>query len=219
VSGDELRRRLRDLPVLAGSAGSFDPDSAPNHPAELFLEWLIEAIESGVREPHAMTLSTVDAEGHPNSRVLILKGLEDGRWTFATSRASRKGEEMAAVPWVAASFYWPELGRQVRLRGPVLDAGREEAARDFLERPSGSRAASLLGNQSETLDRPDDLEAALRDAQAQVDSDPGLVPDHWSLFHLVPDEVEFWQADPDRHHIRLRYELIDQRWARRRLWP
>src|SRR5260370_10728400 len=135
VGDDALRRRLRALPVFEGELPSFDSEEAPAHPAELFLGWLLEAIAAGVPEPHAMTLSTVDAHGRPSSRVLILKGLGDGRWEFATSRDSRKGRELAAAPWAAANFYWSKVGRQVRLRGRVLDAGPEAAARDFLSRP------------------------------------------------------------------------------------
>jgi pyridoxamine 5'-phosphate oxidase len=216
---ERLTRRLRELPVLDAAAREFDPERAPEHPEELFVDWLLDAIESGAREPHAMTLSTVDAEGRPDSRVLILKGVDDGRWMFATSRQSRKGQEIEANPWAAASFYWPEVGRQVRIRGRVLDAGAEETARDFLERPAASRAASLPGNQSSELTDPADVARAFAEAAVAVEADPGLVPDHWALFHLVPDEIEFWQSDPHRRHIRLRYELAGGRWSRRRLWP
>jgi pyridoxamine 5'-phosphate oxidase len=216
---DELRSRLRTLRVFDGALPTFDTDDAPEHPAELFLAWLTGAIDAGVREPHAMTLSTVDADGRPSSRVLILKGLADGQWQFATSRASRKGRELAHTPWAAASFYWPEQGRQVRLRGRVLDGGPEEAARDFLARPSGSRAESLVGHQSEVLGDPAELDAALEEARARTQADPELVPEHWALFGLAPDEVEFWQADAERCHTRLRYALASGRWDRRRLWP
>jgi pyridoxamine 5'-phosphate oxidase len=216
---DRLRAQLRSLRVFDGALPSFDPHSAPEHPAELFLRWLIEAVEADVREPHAMTLSTVDSDGRPTSRVLILKGLADGQWQFATSRTSRKGRELEHAPWAAASFYWSELGRQVRLRGRVLDAGREAGARDFLARPRRSRAESLVGHQSEILDDPADLDAALEHALARVTADADAVPDHWALYGLLPDEIEFWQADAERRHTRLRYELTDTRWDRRLLWP
>jgi pyridoxamine 5'-phosphate oxidase len=151
--------------------------------------------------------------------VLILKGLQDGRWQFATSRASRKGAELLHAPWAAASFYWAELGRQVRLRGRVVDGGPEDSARDFLARPKSSRAESLAGHQSQPLGANEDLDMALEEAQARLDAEPRLVPEHWGLFHLAPDEVEFWQADPKRRHVRLRYEFVNSHWARTRLWP
>jgi pyridoxamine 5'-phosphate oxidase len=216
---DALRSRLRSLRVFDGPLPHFDTDSAPEQPAELFLRWLIEALDADVREPHAMTLCTVDRDGRPSSRVLILKGLADGQWQFATSRASRKGHELEHTPWAAASFYWPQLGRQVRLRGRVLDAGPEEAARDFLARPPDSRAESLVGHQSQVLDDRADLDAAITWARAQVSADPDRVPEHWALYRLAPDEVEFWQADAARRHVRLRYELANARWRRQLLWP
>ena len=221
MNGDDpgLRLRLRGLRVFEEELPAFDTDQAPTHPVELFSEWLLGAIDAGVREPHTMTLCTVDADGRPNSRVLLLKGLADGRLEFATSRASRKGRELAAVPAAAANFYWPELGRQVRLRGHVRDGGPAEAARDFLARAAESRAESLLGRQSQVLADESDLDVALSEARAQIVADPGLVPEHWALYQLLPDEVEFWQANRERRHVRLRYELLDSRWRRVLLWP
>jgi len=216
---DDLRGQLRALRVFDGDLPTFDTKSAPDHPAQLFLDWFREAIAAGVREPHAMTLSTVDRHGRPSSRVLILKGLTDGRWHFATSRNSRKGQELSANSWAAANFYWSEVGRQMRLSGRVLDAGTEAAFQDFLARSDGSRAESLIGNQGQILHDPDDLRVALDGAYARVRADPQLVPEHWALYHLIPDEVEFWQADHERRHVRLRYQLTGQRWARQRLWP
>ncbi len=125
---DELQERLRSLRVFDCELPAFDIGGAPEHPIELFRSWLIEAITAGVREPHAMTLSTVDADRRPSSRVLILKGLSSGALQFASSRTSRKGRELSATLQAAAGFYWRELGRQVRLTGQVLDRGRDAAA-------------------------------------------------------------------------------------------
>lgn len=218
-SPDEIRDALRALPVLKGDFPSFEPDRAPAQPAELFLTWLQEAIEAEVLEPHAMTVSTVDGEGRPNSRVLILKGLDDGQWLFAVSRQSQKGEELTRLPSVALNFHWRELGRQVRIRGRVIESSPEASAADFQARPDGSRAQALIGNQSKILDDEGDLEAAIAESQALLKSDPDYVPDHWILYRLLPFEVEFWQADRSRRHTRLRYSLEGQRWLRRRLWP
>src|SRR5437763_5558423 len=157
---DEVRERLRAIRVFDDDLPGFDTDTAPDHPAELFADWLEAAIGAGVRAPHAMTLSTVDAEGRPNARVLLLKGLDDGRWQFASSRTSRKGREIAATPSGAATFYWREQGRQVRLRGRILDGGAEAATRDFLARPMESRVEALAGRQSEVLEDRRDLLAA-----------------------------------------------------------
>jgi pyridoxamine 5'-phosphate oxidase len=215
----DLRLKLRALRVFDVDIPAFDTEHAPDDPVVLFREWLVGAIDAGVRDPHAMTLSTIDEDGHPNSRVLLLKGLSGGRWQFATSRNSRKGHELASTPWAAANFYWREIGRQVRASGRVLSGTPEESARDFLARGTDSRAESLIGNQSSVLADPAELDGALDDARARVAEDPSLVPEHWTLYHLIPDEVEFWQADRARRHVRLRYKLRDQRWARELLWP
>jgi pyridoxamine 5'-phosphate oxidase len=219
VNDQELQVRLRDLPVFDIELPTFDPRQAPDNPSELFVDWLLEAINAGVREPHAMTLSTVDAAGRPNSRMLILKGVADGRWLFATSRESRKGQELAETPWAAASFYWSELGRQVRIRGRVVDGGDEPSNRDFLARSEGSRAEALVGNQGRVLRDPADLEAALEEARARLANQPELIADHWRLCHLIPDQIEFWQADEDRRRTRLLYTLDQQTWIRELLWP
>ncbi|HEY4277974.1 MAG TPA: pyridoxal 5'-phosphate synthase [Conexibacter sp.] len=216
---DGLRARLRALEVFDVEMPAFDPSRAPSRPEALFAEWLVSAIDAGVREPHAMVLSTVDAEGRPSARTLILKGLADGGWEFATSSTSRKGRELTANPWAAATFHWREQGRQVRLRGRVLGAGAEASARDYLARPLGSRAETLAGNQSAILDDPADVEAAVERARDELAADPALVPEHWGLYRLLPDEVEFWQADAERRHIRLTYRLTGGAWQRHRLWP
>jgi pyridoxamine 5'-phosphate oxidase len=214
-----LRARLRELKVFEGGLAHFEVSQAPVHPAELFLQWLGEAIEAGVREPHAMTLSTVDGDGRPSSRVLILKGLGDGRWEFATSRLSRKGRELQVNDWGALSFYWSEQGRQVRVRGRVLVVGPERSAADFLARSPAARAEALAGTQSEVLNDGHDLEDALREARELIERDPRLVAEDWTVYGLAADEVEFWQAHPERRHVRLRYRLREGSWIREQLWP
>jgi pyridoxamine 5'-phosphate oxidase len=215
----QLQARLRELKVFEGRLAQFDSSSAPAHPAELFLQWLEEAIEAGVREPHAMTLSTVDADARPSSRVLILKGLSDGRWEFASSRLSRKGRELEGNGWAALSFYWSEQGRQVRVRGRVLPAGPDRSAADFLARSAGARAEALAGIQSEVLSSRVDLEEALSEATQLIERRPQTVAEEWSLYGLAADEVEFWQAHPERRHIRVRYQLRAGAWSREQLWP
>jgi pyridoxamine 5'-phosphate oxidase len=219
MAPEDLDRKLRELRVFEGEPPPFDVDQAPDHPAELFLDWLIAAIDGGVLEPHAMTVSTVDEECRPSSRVLILKGVTDGRWRFATSRTSRKGRELAENPWAAVNFHWREQGRQVRLRGRIREAGSEVSANDFLARPEASRIASAVGRQSEELEDRADLEHALREAGTRATREPEDVPAHWTVYDLVPDEIEFWQADPERRHIRLRYRLSNGRWESTLLWP
>ncbi|WP_169982816.1 pyridoxal 5'-phosphate synthase [Microbispora sp. H10836] len=215
-----IRDLLRGLPVFGTELPGFDVDAAPAEPVALFVEWLTSAVKAGVREPHAMALATADAAGRPSSRVLICKDLDaDGTWYFATSAGSRKGRELAATPYAALSFYWPEQGRQIRVRGAAVPADAGRGAADFLARSPGARADALTGRQSQVLDEPSDLDAALRAAHARIEADPGVVAPGWTVYGVRADDVEFWQADRDRRHIRLRYARADGAWTRHRLWP
>ncbi|WP_156081168.1 pyridoxal 5'-phosphate synthase [Microbispora rosea] len=215
-----IRDLLRGLPVFDTALPEFDVDAASSDPAALFVEWLTSAVEAGVREPHAMSLATADSRGRPSSRMLICKDLAaDGTWYFATNAGSRKGRELAATPYAALCFHWPEQGRQIRVRGVAVAADAERGAADFLARSPGARADALTGRQSQVLDDPSDLEAALRAAHAAIEADPGVVAPGWTLYGVRAEEVEFWQADRDRRHTRLRYTREEAAWARHRLWP
>lgn len=215
-----MREMLRGLEVFPAELPEFDVRSAPGDPVTLFLTWLAEAVRDKVLGPHAMTLATADAAGRVSSRVLICKDVDaDGRWYFASDAESVKGRDLAANPCAAASFYWPQQGRQIRISGLATSAGTEASAADFLARPPASRAAALVGRQSEPVDDPGDLDAAFRQSQAAVDADPGLIAPGWTLYALSADAVEFWQADQQRRHIRLQYQRTADNWTARRLWP
>ena len=149
-----VRDLLRGLPVFDRPLPAFDTELVPSEPSALFLSWLHAAIDAGVSEPHAMTLSTVDAEGRPDARVLILKDIDADGWQFATATTSAKGTQLAARPHAALSFHWREQGRQVRVRGAVTAADPGVSAADFLAKPDGSRIAGLVGRQSAVLEDP-----------------------------------------------------------------
>jgi pyridoxamine 5'-phosphate oxidase len=224
--GAGLRALLRGLPVLAGAAPAFDPAAAPADPVTLFAQWLAQAVRRGVPEPHAMTVATVDQAGEPDARVLILKDIDAAGWHFAVSSISPKGAELAARPAAALTFHWPELVRQVRVRGPVAADPPEVSAADFRARSAGSRAMALTRRQSQplpsaaALDR--ELDHALDQARKELDADPDLVPDEWVSCAVRARTVEFWQGDPGRRHQRLRYEADPEqagRWTLAALWP
>ncbi len=221
MGGESVREWLRGLEVFAGPLAEFAPAEAPDEPAELFLEWLRAAVAAGVPDPHAMTISTVGEDGGPDARVLILKNVDAGGWQFAVDARSPKGRQLAAVPRAALTFHWPALGRQVRVRGPVVTEPAESGAADLLARNPSARAEVLLGRQSERLGSTDELRGAMRQALARVEAEPGLVSPEWTLRTVVPAEVEFWQADRSRVHTRLRYERADRLgpWERHLLWP
>ena len=146
-----MTEMLRSLDSLAGPFPAFDPAAAPEDPRDLFVAWFQGAVDAGVHEPHAMTLSTVDDAGYPDARILILKGMDEDGWHFAATRTSRKGVHIDKNPKAALTFYWQPLGRQVRLRGAVQDMGPAARDADFRAKPAGSRAAALLARQSQVL--------------------------------------------------------------------
>ena len=216
----DVRTRLRAVPTLTGTPPPFDPTRAPQTPYELFVDWLLTAVDLQIPEPCAATLSTVRADGRPNGRVLILKDVTEDGLQFASSATSRKGEELAACPYAALTFYWVPLGRQVRVLGAATPADPADSAHDFLARPVSARAEALATRQSAVLDNPDDITTAVDEQTERLTADPGLIAPNWTLYTLRADEMEFWQADPDRRHLRLRYRLDEpNHWIKERLWP
>ncbi|MEO3932769.1 pyridoxamine 5'-phosphate oxidase family protein [Micrococcaceae bacterium Sec7.4] len=133
---ETFRQLLRGLPDFPDVLPEFDPARAPADPAVLFRQWLGEALDAGVPQPNACSLATVDGLGGPSSRMLILKDLDDDGWHFATSRASRKGRELAANPQAALNFYWQQQGRQVRVAGGVVELSAAASASDWRARPA-----------------------------------------------------------------------------------
>ena len=214
-----VRDLLRGLPVFDRPLPAFDTEAAPEEPSALFLSWLREAIEAGVSEPHAMTLATVDAEGRPDARVLILKDVDADGWQFATATTSTKGTQLAARPHAALSFHWREQGRQVRVRGAVATADPSISAADFLAKPDGSRIAGLVGRQSAVLEDPRKLALEIEAASQRLADDPFAVAEDHAVYVLTPAEVEFWQGDRQRQHVRLRYSRAVNGWITERLWP
>jgi pyridoxamine 5'-phosphate oxidase len=216
----DIAGMLRALPVFPAELPEFDTRSVPADPVTMFLMWLRDAIEGQVLGPQAMTLATGDAADGVSSRVLLCKDVDEaGRWYFASDAGSVKGRELAASPRAALSFYWPQQGRQIRIRGTAAPAGNQASAADFLALSPASRAEALTGRQSQPLDGRRELDEALHRAQAEIAADPGLVAPSWTLYAMSADDVEFWQADQQRRHIRLRYQRTADGWTHGLLWP
>ncbi|MCJ8008381.1 pyridoxal 5'-phosphate synthase [Lederbergia wuyishanensis] len=216
---ENMKVLLRNLNVLKGSLGNFNTDDVPEDPHELFIEWLHIAIKKEVPEPHAMTLSTIDGNGHPDARVLILKNIDQNGWYFATSSESSKGKQLAEEAKVALTFYWSLLGKQVRIRGKAVEMGSERCAEDFLERSEIARAGALIGKQSNHLISREELDGELDRKLSDVKANPDLVYSSWKLYCVQADQVEFWQGSSDRKHIRLQYRFHENQWTRALLWP
>ncbi|MEV6451920.1 pyridoxal 5'-phosphate synthase [Streptomyces anulatus] len=199
---------------------SFDPASAPADPVPLFHAWFAEAVAAGQAEPHTMSLATADAEGLPDVRTLMLHDADERGWHFATHATSAKGRQLAARPYAALGFYWPARGRQVRVRGPVVRCTPAESHADLHARSTGALAAALTGAQSEVVGSAAELHRAADAAWDRARAEPDAEAPTWTRYVVEPAEVEFFQGDARRRHIRLRYRLQeDGGWARELLWP
>jgi pyridoxamine 5'-phosphate oxidase len=220
-STPSIKSLLRSLPSLKGPFKTDDLAHFPDTPQQAFTLWLNDAIAQGIKEPHAMTLSTVDANGYPDARVLILKNIDERGWHFASKADSPKGTQIASSPKVALTFYWPQLGRQIRIRGRAAELSAAESAADFLERPLGSRATAVASLQSERMDETVDLGGRIAEAQALIEGNPDYVSSVWRLYSVAPETVEFWQGATDRLHRRLRFEKRggNGQWVKFTLYP
>lgn len=217
---ESFRRLLRSLPVWDTELPDFDPTTAPDDPLPLFRQWLSEAARAGTPEPHTMSLATADATGRPSVRTVMLHDADEHGWHFATHRTSRKGRELAARPEAALGFYWPAVGRQVRVQGTVTAADAAESRADLGKRSPGALAAALVGRQSEELSSYAELERASEAAWERAHREPDAPVDSWTLYVLAADEVKFFQGDARRRHVRLVYRRTDPgTWTTGLLWP
>ncbi|MCX4881564.1 pyridoxal 5'-phosphate synthase [Streptomyces sp. NBC_00847] len=215
----ELLRSLRVWDPAVTDLPPFDPATAPAEPLPLFTTWFAQAVAAGQPEPHTMSLATSDADGRPDVRIVMLHGADADGWAFATHATSRKGGQLAARPHAALVFYWPVLGRQVRVRGPVTAAPATESQGDLHARSTGALAAALTGRQSEVLGSVEELTRASEAAWERAQREPDAPVPSWTRYHLRPDEVEFFQGDERRRHVRLNYRREEGSWSRQLLWP
>lgn len=197
---DAVERSRRDYAV-----GSLDEADLAVHPLRQLERWVADAVTAGIDEPNAMTLATVDAAGHPDARVVLLRGIRADDVVWFTDRASTKGHQLAAVPHAALVLHWQPLERQVRLRGPV--AALDDAASDayFATRPRGSRLSAWASRQSQPVASREAYERAVAEVEARfADVEDVPRPPDWGGYALTPLEVEFWQGRRSRRHDRLR---------------
>lgn len=210
---------LRSQRVWDVELPAFDPQAAPATPTELFHTWFAQAVAAGQPEPHTMQLATADADGRPDIRTLMLHDAADGGWLFASHSGSAKGRQLAARPSAALHFYWASCGRQIRVRGTVTAAPPAAASADLHARSTGALAAALVGRQSEPLASLDELAEASTTAWERAEREPDADAPSWTLYELAADEVEFFQGDARRRHIRLHYRRTGTGWVTGLLWP
>ncbi len=189
-------------------------------PIALFGDWLNEAGETEPNDSTAAALATVDADGLPNVRMVLLKGFDETGFVFYTNFDSAKGTEILASMKVAMCFHWKSLRRQVRVRGPVEKVSTEEADAYFDSRPRGSRIGAWASRQSRPLESRFALERAVAEFTARFGIGKIPRPDHWSGFRIKPVRMEFWHDRPFRLHDRLAFKGDgDGGWTTERLYP
>src|SRR5579859_7437578 len=188
-------------------------------PFAVFAEWFTAAEAAEPNDPNAMSLATVDQDGMPNVRTVLLKGHDDRGFVFYTNYESAKGRELLANPKAALNFHWKSLGRQVRLRGTVAPVSAAEANSYFASRPRGSRIGAWASQQSRPLESRFALEKAVAAYTTKFAVGEIPRPAHWSGFRLAPSEIEFWSAGTFRLHDRVLFRRAGDGWEKTRLYP
>lgn len=189
--------------------------TVPDGPMDLFTIWFQEAEKAGISaEVNAMTISSLGLDGYPKSRIVLLKSFSEEGFTFFTNYNSEKGKAIAANPNVCLSFFWPEVERQVIIKGRAGKVDESVSTAYFDSRPEGSRLGAIISPQSEVIPSREFLDGKL------TEDLPLQRPEHWGGYLVKPVEIEFWQGRANRLHDRMRYKLtIDGTWQRDRLAP
>ncbi len=188
-------------------------------PIALFAEWYGEAANCGLKEPTAVTLATADGRGRPTARMVLLKGHDARGFVFYTNTESRKGDALLQNPVAALCFYWPSLGRQVRIEGAVEPVAPEEADVYFASRDRQVRIGAWASAQSRPLEGRFDLEKAVARFAAKYAIGEVPRPPYWSGYRISPDRIEFWSQGAFRLHDRRVFTREDDGWTTMRLFP
>ena len=211
---------LRDRRIQYETAG-LNFDDLDESPVQQWHAWYVEAAEAELPEPNAMAVSTIDAEGMPDSRIVLVRGLDDDGLTFFGNYNSAKGQQLDANPVASAVFPWIGLHRQVRVRGTVEMLPRHESDAYFASRPRDSQLGAWASPQSEVISGREVLNERHAEFAEKFAGVEVLRPPHWGGWLLVPEVFEFWQGRPNRLHDRFRYRRDDetQDWVIERLAP
>lgn len=207
--------------------GALGPEDVAAGPLRTAREWLDAAIAAELPEPTAVTLATVDEDGLPDARIVLLRGLDDRGAVWFSNHRSAKGRQLAAAPTAALVAFWPEFERQLRLRGPVTALTGQESDVYFASRPRASQLSAWASEQSEPVADRDTLERQVALATARFERREVPRPSHWGGYLLSPHVIEFWQGRAARLHDRIRCTLLPGegpvhdpvRWRLERLQP
>ena len=190
-----------------------------SEPLALFANWFGDAEETEPNDPNAVALATVDADGLPDVRMVLLKGYDERGFVFYTNFESAKGVEILGSMKAAMCFHWKSLRRQVRLRGPVEIVSDEEADAYYTSRARGSRIGAWASKQSRPLESRFALEKAVTEYTARHAIGDIPRPPYWSGFRIMPQTIEFWHDRPFRLHDRLVFSRDGKGWKTTRLYP
>lgn len=181
-------------------------------------DWLSDAMVARVNEPTAMTLSTVNEDGRPSSRIVLAKAIDTGI-VFFTNYASRKASNLEARPFASLVFFWSELERQIRIEGAVEKIPRNDSEEYWASRPFESRIGAIASEQSQPLASREELERRVQKLQLQFADGVVPLPDNWGGYRVIPDYFEFWQGRSSRLHDRIAYTGKGLEWGLARLYP
>ena len=188
-------------------------------PFALFGSWMAEAEKSEINDPNGLALATVDEDGMPNLRMVLLKGRDERGFVFYTNFESAKGRELLASRKAAMLFHWKSLRRQIRIRGNVEIVTDSEADEYYASRPRQSRLGAWASKQSRPLDSRFALEKAVATVAAKYPIGDIPRPAHWSGFRVIPEEIEFWKDGAFRLHDRIKFVRDGDGWQKTRLYP
>ncbi len=199
---------------------NLDEKNLPDSPIQLFSEWFLEVEKSGgVEEANAMTISTIGVDGFPKGRIVLLKHYDENGFVFYSNYTSEKGKAMADNNRVCASFFWPNLERQVIIKGIVEKIDEEKSTTYFKSRPIGSQLGAWASNQSEPIQSREVLETKLASLKEKYNEKNIPKPPFWGGYCIKPVEFEFWQGRANRLHDRIRYKENELKWNIDRLSP
>ncbi len=209
---------LADLRLDYGRASLSEEDTLAD-PVDQFTKWFGEAMKAQVNEPNAMSVATVGEDGRPSSRIVLIKQYDPRGFTWYTNYNSQKGRQLAQNGHAALLFFWPELERQVRIEGSVVQTSAEESDKYFYSRPLKSQLAAIASAQSAPVADRAALEAQFAAVEAASGDKPQR-PAHWGGYRLVPERIEFWQGRRSRFHDRIVYtRQVDGSWVKERIQP
>lgn len=214
ADADQIRSRRIQYETEGLDLADIDAD-----PVTQWHRWYDQAVEAGLVEPEAMTVATVDADGRPDARIVLVRGVDESGLVFFTNYTSAKGTQLETTPVASAVFGWLGLHRQVRVRGHVERLDAESSSEYFASRPRGSRIGAWASPQSSVIADRDELDRRVAEVEARFPGDDVPRPDFWGGWLVRPFEWEFWQGRPSRLHDRLRFSGRPGDWTIERLAP